>query len=128
MLLRFAHWIHDVLGDEWGGSPSPPGSVQRLEFGEVDSGTGKPSYLATTYNNDGCEVWLWWAGKWAAFYREKDARRLAWFILWNWWARGTWFGLKRWIWYKSLHVIVESYKKYKPITLEQDEAIPEIRQ
>jgi hypothetical protein len=118
--LTIAKWINRTLGDDWGGNHSPPGSDQRLEFGEIDPGTGKPSNLATTYNNDGCEVWLWWAGSWAAFYREKDARRLAWFILWDWWAVGTWFGLKRWIWYKALGVIVESYKQYRPINPDPD--------
>jgi hypothetical protein len=56
MLLRLAYLIHHKLGDEFGGSPSPPGSGQELKFGELDN--GKPVHYATTYNNDGFELWL----------------------------------------------------------------------
>lgn len=31
--------------------------------------------------------------------------KLAWFILWTWWAKGTWFGMKTRLWYWSLTVI-----------------------
>lgn len=110
MLLKFAYWIHYVFGDEFGGGAAPPGSTQRLVFGEPDD-DGEPMNVATTYNNDGHDLWLGYrrAG-WQAHYRAKDARRLAWFILWDWWTVSTWFGLKRRIWYLSLHIIVESYK------------------
>lgn len=110
--LKLAHLIHSKLGDDFGGSSSPPGSAQRMEFGELDN--GKPMYVATTYNNDGHEIWLARnGGDWITFFDHKSARRLAWFILWDWWAKGTWFGLKRWIWYKSLSVIVDSYNSHK---------------
>ena len=109
MLIKLAYLIHHKLGDEYGGSPSPPGSGQRLEFGEKDN--GKHVHYATTYNNDGFELWLGNDLGWNVFYRAEYARQLAWFILWTWWAKGTWFGLKRRIWYWSLGIIVESYKE-----------------
>ena len=106
--LKFAYWINNKLGDEWGGLASPPGVSAELDFGEIDN--GRPMYVARTYCNDGHELWLGTPNHWHVFYRAKDARRLAWFILWEWWAKGTWFGLKRKIWYWALHIIVESYK------------------
>jgi hypothetical protein len=105
-----ANWIYRNLADSWGGSESPPGSNQVLEFGELDE--GKPMHTATTYNNDGHELWIAYTnwGKWQFHCRAEDARRLAWFILWTWWAKGTWFGLKRRLWYWALHIKVEGYK------------------
>jgi hypothetical protein len=108
MKLQIARWINKLLGDDWGGSASPPGMLAELDFGEPED-DGRPMHVARTYCNDGAELWLGYHWKWLAHYDARDARRLAWFILWTWWAKGTWFGLKRWIWYKALHVIVESY-------------------
>lgn len=109
MILKLAYWLHSLLGDDWGGNSSPPGSVQSLEFGEPDE--GKPMHTATTYNNDGHELWICYThGKWLFHCRAEAARELAWFILWTWWAKGTWFGVKRRLWYWANHVIVDSYK------------------
>lgn len=112
MNLKIAYWIQNKLGDDFGGSASPPGSAQRIEFGELDN--NKPMYVATTRNDDGHNIWIAWnGGKWITFFSQKTARQLAWFILWEWWAKGTWFGLKRKIWYMALSAIVESYRSRK---------------
>lgn len=52
--------------------------------------------------NDGFELWLGTMDHWHVFYRAPEARKLARFILWNWWAKATWFGLRPWLWYKLL--------------------------
>ena len=117
MNLKIAYWIHNKLGDDFGGNPSPPGSAQRLEFGELDN--NKPMYVATTYNNDGHEIWLAWnGGAWITFFNQQTARQLAWFILWDWWAKGTWFGLKRKIWFMALSAIVKTYNGTTPRALD----------
>jgi len=111
MLVKLARWIQVLLGDRQFGHPTAPGTAQRLVFGDADD-DGKPMQIATTYNNDGCELWLGYRrGRWQGFYRDRHARQLAWFILWTWWAKGTWFGLKRWLWYKTLHIIANSYRQ-----------------
>ena len=109
MKLKLARWVHRALGEDWGGNPSPPGSTQSLRFGPEDDDREdlRPIYVAATYNNDGHELWLGTSHKWHVFYADDQARRLAWFILWNWWIVGTWCGLKRRIWYWALHEIVE---------------------
>ena len=92
-----AQWVFYNLSGSRDVYCTPPGSECRLEFGE-----GGTSDLATTYNNDGFELWLGRPDKWYVFYSAKQARKLAWFILWEWWAKSTWFGLKRNLWYWGL--------------------------
>jgi hypothetical protein len=72
-----------------------------LSFGDDDY-----ERVATTYNNDGFELWLGEPDRWYTFYSAHEARQLAWFVLWDWWIVATWCGLKRAIWYWALHVIV----------------------
>ena len=83
----------------------PPGAECKLEHGDDFE------RYATTYNNDGFELWLGTKSEWYTFYSQKEARKLAWFILWRWWAVGTWFGLKRCIWYWALRSIVHRPSK-----------------
>lgn len=106
--MKLSNWIYNRLGEDWGGNPSPPGSTQEFEFGEIDG--DRPMHKAVTYCNDGHDLWLCYNhdGKWLAHYRAPDARRLAWFILWDWWAIGTWFGVKRKIWYWALREQVKT--------------------
>ena len=92
-----AQWVFQNLSGDRDRYCTPPGAECRLDFGE-----GGTSDLATTYNNDGFELWLGRPDKWFTFYSARQARRLAWFILWEWWAKSTWFGLKRRLWYWSL--------------------------
>ncbi len=108
MSNKLDRWIHHNLGDDWGGSPSPPGTKAKLEFGEIDN--GRSMFVATTCNNDGADLWIGYRHKWLFHCWREDALKLAWFILWTWWAKGTWFGLKRRIWYWSLGRIVREYK------------------
>jgi hypothetical protein len=69
-------------------------------------------FIATTYNNDGFELWIGYThGGWLAHFRQSDARRLAWLILWDWWVVSTWCELKRRIWYWALRRRVERTKR-----------------
>jgi hypothetical protein len=106
-MIKIARWIYEHLGDDYGGNPSPPGQGKGVDFGIIEH--GDPQHIARIYN-DGFELWLGTMRKWHVFYSAQDARRLAWFILWDWWAVSTWFGLKRKIWYWALHVIVTNRK------------------
>jgi len=94
-----AEWIFLNLG---GGEKRereycvPPGSRCELIFG--DEGLD----IATFDVNDGFELWLGSPNKWYRFYSGKEARQLAWFVLWTWWVKATWFGFKRKLWYWGL--------------------------
>lgn len=70
----------------------PPGDKLRMK------GT---DYVIKT-SNDGYELWIGTMDEWRWHCRFPEARRLAWFILWTWWSKSTWFGLRRWAWYKLL--------------------------
>lgn len=112
MKRRIENWIFRYLSGNPDEYCTPPGSECWFEFGEMDD--GKPMYTATTYNNDGFEIWLCHTqggGRWWGFYPAPAARRLAWHILWDWWAVATWFGLKRKLWYWALHRQVERQTK-----------------
>ena len=109
---RLYNWIYERLGD---GSDTigkhPPGTDQKFRWGEDDGS----DFMVTTYNNDGFELWFSWCNKWVMFMKAKEARRLAWFILWTWWGKGTWFGLKRFIWYWALGKRCEKYRIYTEV-------------
>ena len=97
-------WLYRRLG-EGNETPNPPGSSAELDFGDPDD-DGKPMLVARTYCNDGFELWVGYRSRWLFHCEAKHARRLAWFILWEWWAKSTWFGMKRWLWYRALHRVV----------------------
>lgn len=104
--LRIARWIYHHLADEWGGDYCPPGIGAKLDFGGPDD-DGRPMLVARTHPDDGATIWLGYRRKWMLSFGSRDARRLAWMILWTWWAKGTWFGLKRRIWYKSWDAVMD---------------------
>ena len=109
--VSIAEWIYKHLGDDfWNdGWQGPPGTLPKLEFGTLGD-DGRPSQVATTYNNDGFELWLGTRHKWHVFYDAAEARKLAWFILWTWWAKSTWFGLKRKLWYWGLSTHLDYWR------------------
>src|SRR5687767_4784029 len=106
--MRFWRWLRDVLGDDYLDHRAVPGSGAHLEFGEVDE--GRPMYVAHM-QNDGFELWVGFRSKWLFWCRQQDARRLAWWVLWDVWAKGTWFGLKRRIYYVALRRIVDDARR-----------------
>lgn len=108
--LSIARMLYYKLADEFGGGEAPPGSTLKVRFGGHN---GEPLYSATTHGNDGHDIWIAnEKGNWIIFFSQKAARKLAWFILWDWWAKGTWFGLKRMLWYWALDKKVEETKRY----------------
>lgn len=99
--------LFDFVFKWFSGNPkehcTPPGSEVWKAFGE-EYEEGKRLFTATTYNNDGFELWIGYTdGKWIAHFSRNDALELAWIIIWDWWIKSTWFGLKRKIWYWALH-------------------------
>jgi hypothetical protein len=101
--LRLSNWIYEHLGDRWCGSAVPPGDHRNLPFGH--------KMVAYVFDDGG---WLhigWRDEMMANRITAADARKVAVFILWDWWALGTWFGLKRKLWYWALHRKVGSYRR-----------------
>jgi hypothetical protein len=94
--------LYNALGTEWCGNINPPGDHIRIDLAH--------GWLAAT-SNDGFELWIGTEDRWDWHCRFPEALRLAWFILWRWWALSTWFGLRRWLWYKLLTRRCAKYKR-----------------
>lgn len=100
MKLKIARLIKKHLS---GPEQSVPGDWLRFQFGEIDPDPGphqnEPMFTAST-SNDGYELWIaYTGGKWLFHCWKHDAVKLAWFILWDWYVKATWFGAKRRVWY-----------------------------
>jgi hypothetical protein len=94
-------WIYQHFGDEWNGETSlPPGSTLSMKFGPNKEGE-EPFYRVSVLN-DGYELRIGYSDKWVFRCWMSDARQLAKFILWDYWIKGTWCGLKRRLWYYAL--------------------------
>lgn len=102
---RIMHW---TAGPEWCGNEMIPGDNLKIEMPMEGSTHPDGRYVYVT-NNDGFELWMGTPHEWKHHMRANEARRLAWFILWTWWGKGTWFGLRRWIYYRALHAYVNRF-------------------
>ena len=87
--------IIDWLGDDFCGNKTPPGQQVRLE--RPLSGV----YVAD-YHEDGGTLWIGYSDQWLVHMGGAESLRLARFIIWQYWIRATWLGLKRRIWHWAL--------------------------
>lgn len=102
------NWLSHLLSDQWCGNDTIPGSTKEMRFTDGSW----PDIV--NIHNDGCELWIGTMDEWHTHMNRTDARRMAWFILWEWWAKGEWFGLKRAAWYRLLHRRVARWQKDVP--------------
>ena len=102
------NWLYRRLSDKWCGNDTIPGSTKEMRF------TGKSWPDIVNIHNDGSELWIGTLDTWHTHMSRTDARHMAWFILWEWWAKGEWFGIKRAIWYRLLHRRVARWQKDIP--------------
>ena len=102
----FEEWLYDALGSHWCGNTNPPGCNLGVD---LTDNRGVEDIARTL--NDGFELWVGSREEWKWFCTGKAARQLAWFILWRWWAVGTWFGLRRTLWYWLLTRRCNRYKR-----------------
>lgn len=122
--------IHSALSEEWcGNKDHPPGSTQKIYVlegvksqeisGEVahrDHHTLPGCVYVFSGLNDGFEVGIGFLDQWHCMLRRPTALRLAWFILWTWWAKGQWFGLKRVIWYGTLRRMLARWEQMRRLS------------
>lgn len=113
------NWIANILyhrlGADYGGTPSPPGSDARLSW----KSRGDREKVASFRHDDGFSLHLGYMDAWQFDMQSKDAPRLAWFILWHWWIRGTWCGLRRKLWFWALHRRCEAAVGGHPVCLDR---------
>lgn len=77
-----------------------PGDWLDLDFGAPDD-DGAPMYVANT-SNDGFDLYIGYRNKWLFSCNAGDARRLAWWIIWDWWIVATWCGMRRRLYFWAL--------------------------
>ncbi len=110
--MRLARWIYNHLGTDFCGSPGAPGNEECIywdaeNWKPIDRGSRDHPYYVARIGNDGFELWIGTGAYWDFFMPIKQARRLAWWLLWMR-IRWEWFGLRRWLWYQALHRIVKA--------------------
>ena len=80
-------------------------SIRRVEQREV------AEHQVIASNNDGFELWLGWNSRWDTHLREPEVRALFWWLLWEWFGRARWFGLRRPLYYWALRRHLDRFKK-----------------
>lgn len=100
---KTGRWIMRTAGRDWCGSPDTPARdvSLRIPYDEDPS-----EYRVYTTNNDDFELWIGYQDQWRWHMSRKEALRLAWFIVWTWRIKAEWFGLRRWAYYRGLHMAV----------------------
>lgn len=98
--------IMNAIGTDFGGSDSPPypralyyhfEGRRLIRDTKCDSET---QVIAS--NNDGFEVWFGWGDRWTHNMGQTEVRAFFWWLLWEWYAKARWFGLRRPIYYWAL--------------------------
>lgn len=97
-----------TAGPDWCGNRTVPG--ENLSLRMPMRGADHPDDVKVYCTlNDGFELFMGYPNEWRWHIQRDEAHRLAWFILWTWWAKGEWFGLRRWAYYRGLHAHVSRF-------------------
>ncbi len=124
---QFYKWVMDLVGtDTWGdreGRPPEPKALRWRWEGRTFVKLPKDQilrheYQVVTANNDGSEVWFGWNDAWKNHMNAREVRALTWWLLWEWYAKARWFGLRRPIYYWALNRHVNRFNR-QPIDKEQ---------
>lgn len=107
---RVMAWV----GTEWcgnNGPPEPP-SVYYSTDGSarvIPRGTEDAYVLAS--NNDGFELWFGTPHKWYHHMNQREVRLLTRYLLWDWYVKARWLGLRRPIYYWALRKHLDRWRK-----------------
>lgn len=96
MINWLSNKIYYYLAYKRYGNINVPGDRLRLEI--IDDNL---KYIIAT-TNDGYDLFIGYPDEWLFNCSAKSARKIAKFIIWDWWIKSTWFGLRRYIWYWAL--------------------------
>jgi hypothetical protein len=103
-------------GDEWRGTDVPPAARTLYYSGgkEVPRETEDAEVIASL--NDGFELWFGTPNKWHHHMRAEDVRLLFKYLVWDWYVKARWLGLRRPIYYWALHRHVDRFKRLRRST------------
>jgi hypothetical protein len=68
-------------------------------------------YQLFASNNDGFELWFGWDNHWNYHINQYEVRALFWWILWEWYAKARWFGIRRPVYYWALRRHINRNRK-----------------
>lgn len=113
--------IMQLTGTKLGGGHNVPPEAKTLRYGVIDNtvvevkstlyGDTGSDYRVFAPNNDGMELWFGYGHEWRWHLSNVETRSLFWWLLWEWYAKARWFGLRRPIYYWALRKQVALYKK-----------------
>ena len=106
--MRLEDRLFSLISSHPGGGDSAPGDWLRHRIRTYEE---EDEYITAYITEDGWSFWIGSKHEWWGSLSRFEARSLAWFILWTWWAKAEWFGLRRWLWIKLLHRRVERHKR-----------------
>jgi hypothetical protein len=93
-----------LVGSDWGGNDSPP-FAKTLRYKWADTERVFAS------NNDGMELWFGYVDKWEWHIGNNEVKALTKWLIWDWWIKARWLGLRRPIYYWALHSVVAKWKR-----------------
>jgi hypothetical protein len=105
----------NVWGDGQAMPPEPKPLRYRFEGRDmVPAEAGDREYQIIASNNDGFELWFGWNDHWEHHMGSSEVRALFWWLLWEWYAKARWFGLRRPIYYWALRRHVNRFRSPVP--------------
>lgn len=112
--------IMQLTGTELGGGHNVPPEAKTKRYIENHEGVVEidreqslnvEEYRVFAPNNDGMELWFGYGNEWRWHLSNAETRSLFWWLLWEWYAKARWFGLRRPIYYWALRKQVALYNK-----------------
>jgi len=106
--------IMRVVGTEWCGSDTVPHS-RTLYYADDGSGheveRGSRDAYVIASNNDGFELWFGTPQNWYHHMNQREVRLLTKYLLWDWYVKARWLGLRRPIYYWALHKHLQQWRR-----------------
>lgn len=110
VVMRFAG--DDRYGDGQACPPEAKPFRYRIGHGKVYPLKDKSSgYQIWRGDNDGFELWMGWDRHWDHHLRQEEVRALFWYLLFEWFMKARWFGLRRPIYYWALKRHVRQFQQ-----------------
>ena len=96
--------IMNLTGSEvFAGSPGDPPQARTLYYADgVEVGRDNPGAYVIASNNDGFELWIGTRHMWYTHLRSDEVWLLTKWLMWDWYVKARWLGLRRPIYYWAL--------------------------
>lgn len=112
----FYNRVITYTGIDFGGGARRPPEAKTFRYVVDNDGLHPVTNTADEYqvfasNNDGMELWLGYRDQWKYHMSTPEVKALFWWILWEWYVKARWFGLRRPIYYWALRKSIRKSKK-----------------